>query len=120
MTHPDNFTFDVDQFEGVPVMTLRGMFRGHEACGRAEEELTRLLDSGAKTLVIHLGGVENIDICSLGTLTRIFIAARERGGRMGLAAVPENVAEILEVTKLDAVFEIYADSRSAVKGEHQQ
>ena len=116
MTHrPSDFTVDAGQFRGVPVVTLRGVFRGKEAYGWAREELTRLLDGGAKTLVVHMGGVEKIDSGAMGTLAEAAVTARKRGGKVKLAAVPEKIEKLLNITNLYILFEFFPDTQSAVE-----
>ena len=118
---PDNFTIDVGELEGVPVVTLRGVFRDKEGYDWAREELTRLLDGGTKTLVIHMGGVEKLASAgAMGTLVRAAVSAQRRGGNVRLAEVPESVMTILKIARIDTLFEIYPDSRSAVSGENRQ
>ena len=112
--HPDNFTVDVGQFEGAPVVTLRGVFRGKEAYEWSREEFAKLLKGGATTLIVHMGGVSKIDSGALGTLSEAAVLARKAGGKVKLAAVPEKVQHLLDITNLYTLFEIFPDTKSAV------
>ncbi len=112
--HPDNFTVDVGQFEGVPVVTLRGVFRGKEAYEWAREEFSKILKGGATTLIVHMGGVSKIDSGALGVLSEAAVLARKAKGKVKLAAVPENVQNLLNLTNLYTLFDIFPDTKSAV------
>ena len=112
--HPDNFTVDPGQFEGVPMVTLRGVFRGKDAYQWAREEFAKILKGGATTIIIHMGGVSKIDSGALGVLSEAAVLARKAGGKVKLVAVPDNVQHLLDVTNLYTLFEIFPDTKSAV------
>jgi len=112
-TRPKDFTVDAGQFQGVPVVNLRGFFRGREAYLWAQEEFRKILDGGATTVVIHLGGVEKIDSGAMGTLAEVAVSLRRKGGTAKLAAVPDKILHLFKITKLVTLFEVFPDTKSA-------
>ncbi len=107
-------TVENTSYKGIPVVSLRGEFRGKDGHTWVREELKKLLDSGETKIVIHLGKVGQIDSGGLGTLAEASITARKRGGEVKLAAPTEKIQRLLKITHLFTLFEIYPDTPSAV------
>jgi anti-sigma B factor antagonist len=63
------------------------------------------LDAADRTLVLDLDGVEFVDSSGLGALLGIKKQQDRAGGRLLLARVPTPVARIIEITKMDRVFD---------------
>jgi anti-sigma B factor antagonist len=59
------------------------------------------------TLFLDLAQVERIDAAGLGILLTLRAWARSRGIQLHLMNVPERVAQLLELTRLDGVFDIF-------------
>jgi anti-sigma B factor antagonist len=66
-------------------------------------------------LVLHLAGVEQIDSEGLAAMVGLFISARNRGGELKLADLSSKTGEVLRVTRLNQVFEIYKSESEAVE-----
>jgi anti-sigma B factor antagonist len=61
----------------------------------------------SKSIVLDLGGVERIDSAGLGELVLVRMTAEARGGQVALACPNRRVRELLDLTNLSSVFEIY-------------
>ena len=66
-------------------------------------------------LVIDLSRTRFIGSSFLGVLMRAWKRLRDRDGRMAICCVPTNCAEVLRVSKLDSVWNIYATREEAVR-----
>jgi len=71
------------------------------------EGLQRVLDAGTRNVVVDLAGVGFMDSSGLGALVVMFNAARERGGRLCLAATQRPVRTLLTVTSVDQAIAIF-------------
>jgi anti-sigma B factor antagonist len=71
------------------------------------EGLQQVLDAGMHNVVVDLAGVGFMDSSALGALVMTFKEARERGGRLCLAAVQSPVRGLLAVTSVDQAISIY-------------
>jgi anti-sigma B factor antagonist len=69
--------------------------------------LQRVLEAGTHNVVVDLAGVGFMDSSGLGALVVMFNAARERGGRLCLAAAQRPVRTLLTVTSVDQAIGIY-------------
>jgi len=63
------------------------------------------LDVAHRTLVLDLAGVGFVDSSGLGSLLGIKKQQDRAGGQLLLARVPAPVAQIIEITKMDRVFD---------------
>jgi anti-sigma B factor antagonist len=66
-------------------------------------------------VVLNLAEINYIDSGGLGTLISLFITARNAGGALKLANLTQRVGDVLQVTKLVSVFEVFPDELSAVE-----
>ena len=65
--------------------------------------------------MLNLGGVNYIDSGGLGTLVSLFTTAHTAGGSIKLANLTQRVGDLLQVTKLVTVFEVFSNEEEAVE-----
>ena len=68
-----------------------------------------------KQIVLQMAGVTQIDSGGVGALGEAYIAAHNRDAEIKLAALSSRVAEVLRITGLDLLFDIYTSETDAVK-----
>jgi anti-sigma B factor antagonist len=73
------------------------------------------LNSGATNLVLDLGGVTTIDSSGVGELVSAYTTATNRGAKVKLAHLPEKVNDVLVITQLITVFDVYDTADEAVR-----
>jgi anti-sigma B factor antagonist len=66
-----------------------------------------LTGEGTKKFVLNLARTEFIDSYGIGELVRSYSVVRQTGGELKLAAVNQKVLEVLEISRLNKLFEIY-------------
>jgi anti-sigma B factor antagonist len=95
-----------------------------EAVGRLTltEGHTKLRDlihvstgEGAKKFLLNLAQVEYIDSYGVGELVRSYSVIRQTGGQLKLACVNQKVLDVLEISQLNRIFEIYAEEGAALR-----
>jgi anti-sigma B factor antagonist len=64
-------------------------------------------------VVLDLGGVTHIDSTGLGTLAGLHTSARKAGGNIKLANVNPHLYDVLGVTRLLTIFELYNTAEDA-------
>jgi len=86
---------------GEPVMQLRDALRAHVASGE-----TRIL--------VNLADVTYVDSSGLGELVSSYTTVRNKGGDVKLLKLTAKIKDLLQMTKLLTVFEVYDDEAKAV------
>jgi anti-sigma B factor antagonist len=70
---------------------------------------------GHKKFLINLEGVDFVDSNGLGELTRCFCRVRQAGGDMKLVHVNARVQTLLEITRINSLFDIYTEEYAALE-----
>jgi anti-sigma B factor antagonist len=68
-----------------------------------------------KKIVLNLGGVSYIDSGGLGTLVALYTTAHNSGGSIKLCNLTQRVGDLLQVTKLLTIFEVYDSEEEAIQ-----
>ncbi len=92
--------------DGTVVLVVR---RGLKGEGEAilRDRIDELVRDGHRDILIDLAQMQFIDSSELGRLIRSHIAVRQAGGRVRLCNLVPRVAQLMRMTKLDTVLEIY-------------
>jgi anti-sigma B factor antagonist len=99
--------------EGITIFDLKGRITvGPEAT--ALRERISSLNQDAPNLVLNLAQVDYIDSTGLGALVMCATSLRKRGGSMKLLNLNRRNIELLVMTKLATVFEIFTDEQDAI------
>ncbi len=72
------------------------------------------IESGTTKVLINLHEVTTIDSSGVGELVSAYTTATNRGIRLKLVNLPDKVADILTVTQLITVFDVYDSEDEAV------
>ncbi|HYL13703.1 MAG TPA: STAS domain-containing protein [Terriglobales bacterium] len=100
--------------DGVMVMDCEGRLVFGEESASLRDSVKNLISQN-NHIVLNLGGVNYIDSGGLGTLVALYTTARNAGGAIKLAALTQRVGDLLQVTKLLTVFEVFDTVEEAVK-----
>jgi anti-sigma B factor antagonist len=101
---------------GAQVVT----FSGRVTFGRQTEQcrgtVKELVAAGERRFVFDLTGVEYVDSAGIGFLVSCLTTLGQAGAKLRLASTPDRVRHVLEITRLDTVFEI-CKNRDAALGD---
>jgi len=99
---------------GITVLDIDGRIVLGEESNAFRERVKGLLSAGKKKIVLNLANVTYIDSAGLGTLVATFHSARGQGATLKLANLGSKFKEVLQVTKLMTVFEVFDSDSAAV------
>jgi len=85
-----------------------------EESAELRDSVKRLLTQKNK-IVLNLGGVTYIDSGGLGTLVALYTTAHQAGGSIKLSNLTQRVGDLLQVTKLLTVFEVFDTEEDAIQ-----
>ncbi|PYX87068.1 MAG: anti-sigma factor antagonist [Acidobacteria bacterium] len=100
--------------DGITVMDCDGRIIFGEESAALRDSVKSLIKQNNK-IVLNLGGVNYIDSGGLGTLVALYTTARAAGGAIRLANLTQRVGDLLQVTKLLTVFEVFESVDEAVQ-----
>ncbi|TVQ18349.1 MAG: anti-sigma factor antagonist [Leptolyngbya sp. DLM2.Bin15] len=70
-------------------------------------EISELVNSGAKIILVNLKDITFIDSSGLGALVIALKTVRSAGGRFYICSINEQVRILFELTSMDQVFEVF-------------
>ena len=103
------------QVGGVTVLDISGRITVGEGNVILREIVRDLAAKGAKAIVLNLGEVQYVDSSGVGELVKAHTTIRNQGGQLKLTNLNKRVHDLLELTRLSAVFDIQKDETSAIK-----
>ena len=102
------------QVDGVMVVDCSGRVVFGEESASLRDTVKKLLAQSPK-VVLNLREVSYIDSGGLGTLVSLFTTARNAGGAVKLARLSQRVGDLLQLTKLLTIFEVFDDEEVAAQ-----
>ena len=98
----------------VSVVDLSGKITIGEGDVVLRDKVLELLDGGHSKILLSLEKVSYMDSAGIGELVACFKKAREKGGTVKLLKPSGKVEDLLQLTKLWEVFEIFDEEKAAV------
>jgi anti-sigma B factor antagonist len=105
---------DVRQRDGVSILDLKGKITIGTGDVELRDAIQRELQAGHNNLLLNTAGVTMIDSSGVGELVAAYTTVTNRGGRLKLLSLPPKLEDILQVTQLITVFEVFDDEADAV------
>ncbi len=100
--------------DGITIVSLKGKLIVGEATAALKELIKNLTAEGVKKLILDLAEVDYIDSSGLGTLVYCFSTFRKNGGTFKLMNLTRRNIELMLLTKLETVFEVFDQEQAAV------
>jgi anti-sigma B factor antagonist len=102
------------EVDGVTVLGLSGRITLGEGSVQLRDAIRDQISKGQKRILLDLGDVNYIDSSGLGELVSAYTTARNQGATLKLLKLTKKVHDLLQLTKLYTVFDIYDDEASAI------
>lgn len=94
--------------DSIKVVQPLGILDGNRG-NQLRREVSDVVATGANIVLIDLQNVKFIDSSGLGALVSAMKTVRGAGGKLFICSVSEQVKMLFELTKMERVFEIFAD-----------
>ncbi len=104
---------DSREVDGVTVVNCQGRIVFGEESSYLRDYLKQILASSRK-LILNFSGVSYIDSGGLGTLVGVYSSARSAGADIKLTGLGQRLRDVLQITKLVSVFEVYDNEQQAI------
>jgi anti-sigma B factor antagonist len=100
--------------EDATILDLRGTLFGPDATELLGAAIRRLVRAGRHRLVVNLADVPSIDASGLGALVDAYCVVTRNRGTLGLANVTRRLHDLIVITRLVTVFDIFDSVEDAI------
>ena len=100
--------------DGVSILDLSGKLTIGEPVMQLRDALRAQVASGETRILVNLADVTYVDSSGLGELVSSYTTVRNKGGDVKLLKLTAKIKDLLQMTKLLTVFEVYDDEAKAV------
>jgi anti-sigma B factor antagonist len=100
--------------DSIIVVALKGTLVAGSDIGLLNSKVQELLERGVTRIVLDLGEVNYIDSSGIGALIRAYSTAVQKNAAVKLFRLTRRVYDVLQITRLSSVFEIFNDWQKAV------
>ena len=107
------FALDVSNRQDWTVLAVTGELELATA-PQLRQRVVGLVSAGDIRLILELSGVDFIDSVGLGVLVAVLKRVRGRGGEVVVAGAGPRVGDLLRVTRLDEILDLYPDVDAAL------
>ena len=109
-----DITISERQAGDVTILDLDGKVTIGEGSVALRNAIRRLLGDGKNKILMNLGGVGYIDSSGIGELVSSFTAVNKEGGTLKLLNLTQKIQDLLAITKLLTVFDVFDDEATAL------
>jgi anti-sigma B factor antagonist len=99
---------------GVSIIDLKGKITIGSGDIQLRETINRLLEEGKKNILINMQDVTTIDSSGIGELVGCYTSVTNKGGKLKLLHLPPKINDVLTVTQLITVFDVYESESEAL------
>ena len=103
------------EYSGITLVDLSGRISLGDGSALLRKTVRDLLEEGRTKIILKLGDVNYIDSSGIGELVSGFTAVRNRGGELKLLNLTKKVNDLLQITKLFTVFDVFNDESTAMR-----
>ena len=109
-----DITISERQAGDVTILDLNGKVTIGEGSVALRNAIRRLLGEGKSKILLNLGGVGYIDSSGIGELVSSFTAVNKEGGTLKLLNLTQKIQDLLAITKLLTVFDVFENEGEAL------
>ena len=102
------------QVESVTILHLKGTLVAGSDTDLLGSRVEALLKKGVTRILLDLGEVNYIDSSGIGALIRAYSSAQSQNAALKLFRLTRRVHDVLQITRLSTVFEIFNDQGKAI------
>jgi anti-sigma B factor antagonist len=100
--------------EGIVILEMKGRLTVGPEASALRDRIAELTKAGSVNLILNLQHIAYIDSTGLGALVMCATSLRKQGGNMKLLNLNRRNIELLVMTKIATVFDLFTDEQDAV------
>ena len=98
----------------VTILDMTGEVRIGEGAISLRDSIRNLADQGKKKVLLNLAGVKYMDSTGVGELIANYTTIKRQGGQLKLLNLTDRIQNLLVITKLLTVFDVYETEAEAL------
>lgn len=102
------------EVKGIVIVDLSGRLTMGESVAAIRDEIHDQAAQGVRKVLLNLADVTYIDSAGLGELTAAFTSMKNRDGQLKLLNLTKRVHDLMQITKLYTVFDVFDDEKTAL------
>lgn len=99
----------------VTILDLKGKLTLGDGDELLKDKINSLVHQGRKHIILNLAGVPYIDSAGLGEIVRTYTTVSRQGGKLKLLNLTKRIEDLLSITKLLTVFEVFESEQEALR-----
>jgi anti-sigma B factor antagonist len=100
--------------EAIVLLDLNGRLTVGDETSAFRDRMQKLIAAGRQSIILNLKQVDYIDSTGLGALVMFYTTLQRANGKVKLLNLSRRGIELLVMTKLTTIFEIFDDEQNAV------
>lgn len=107
-------TLTTRQVGDVTVIDAKGRITLGEGSSDFRDSIKSLVAKGQKNILVNLANITYIDSSGIGEMVSGFTTVANAGGKLKLLSLTKRIQDLLQITKLYTVFEVYDDEAAGL------
>lgn len=99
----------------IAILDLEGKILIGDGCQELRDAICAALDGGTNRILLNLSGVSYMDSTGLGEVIRNYKTVIDKGGKLKLLNLTSRIRDLMSMTKLLTVFEVFENEPEALK-----
>lgn len=104
----------IRQVGDVTMIDAAGRITLGEGSSTFRDTIKDLVGKGQKNIVVNLADISYIDSSGIGEMVSGFTTVTNAGGQLKLLKLTKRIQDLLQITKLYTVFEVFDDEAAAL------
>ncbi len=109
-----SFELNMHRVGDVLVLAPCGKITLGEPTNSLRDTVRELVGHGERKILLDMAGVTYIDSTGLGELVSAYTSVRNQGGQLKLAHLGQRAYDLMKLTKLVTVFEVFDSEEKAI------
>ena len=110
-----DFKLTKRKMDGVTVLDIAGRITAGDALTVLRQAIRDEVANGHHKILLNLADVPYVDSAGLGEIVRCYTTVSRKGGKLKLINLTKKIQDLLAITKLLTVFEVYDAEDEATK-----
>jgi anti-sigma B factor antagonist len=100
--------------EGVRILDLDGRLTVGDEVAKFREYINKMIALNERNIILNMAQVDYVDSTGLGALVMYYTTLQRDGGKVKLLNLTRRSIELLVMTKLTTIFEVFDDEQNAI------